>query len=169
MDAATPIERLSLSPLGVVIVEALPRVASASVSVSYPSTVVIAVTESVAAGYVTNGAGYALVDRTGRAFDTVSAKPALPQLFASGAAADNRATLGALATVAAALGPVLRKAVLRVAGDDPDHITLALTAGRTAIWGTSDQSAAKATVLTALLHRSGTTFDVSDPGYVVVR
>ena len=150
-------------------VERLARVASASVRVSYPSTVVITVTERIAVGYLSDGATITLVDRTGRQFQTVRKSPNLPHLIASGAAAYDPATVRALATVAGALNASLRKAVTAVTGDDPDHIRLLLRDGRLAIWGSADDSARKVTVLTALLRRSGQSFDVSDPALVVVR
>jgi cell division protein FtsQ len=150
-------------------VERLARVASASVRVSYPSTVVITVTERLAVGYLSDGATIRLVDRTGRQFQTAREAPKLPYLVASGAAAYDPATVRALATVAGALNATLRKEVKAVTGDDPDHIRLLLRDGRLALWGSADDSARKVVVLTALLRRSGQTFDVSDPALVVVR
>jgi cell division protein FtsQ len=150
-------------------VERLARVASASVRVAYPSTVVITVTERLAVGYLSDGATITLVDRTGRQFQTARKAPNLPHLIASGAAAYDPATVRALATVAGALNPTLRKVVTAVTGDDPDHIRLLLRDGRLVIWGSADDSARKVIVLTALLRRSGQTFDVSDPALVVVR
>jgi cell division protein FtsQ len=150
-------------------VERLVRVASASVRVSYPSTVVITVTERLAVGYLSDGATIRLVDRTGRQFQTVRKAPKLPHLIASGAAAYDPGTVRALATAAGALNPTLRKQVNAVTGDDPDHIRLLLRDGRLAIWGSANDSARKVVVLTALLRRSGQTFDVSDPALVVVR
>jgi len=150
-------------------VERLARVASASVRVSFPSTVVITVTERLAAGYLSDGSTITLVDRTGRQFQRVRKAPNLPQLIASGAAAYDPATVRALATVAGAVTPKLRKVVTAVTGDDPDHIRLLLRDGRVAIWGTAEASARKVVVLTALLRRAGQSFDVSDPALVVVR
>jgi cell division protein FtsQ len=150
-------------------VERLARVASASVRVSYPSTVVIMVTERLAVGYLSDGAATTLVDRTGRQFQTVRKAPNLPHLIASGAAAYDPATVRALATVAGALNPALRRVVTAVIGDDPNHIRLLLRYGRLAIWGSADDSLRKVVVLTALLRRSGQSFDVSDPALVVVR
>ena len=150
-------------------VERLARIASASVRVSYPSTVVITVTERLAVGYLSQGATTTLVDRTGRPFQTVRKAPNLPHLIASGAAAYDPATVQALATVAGTLNPILHKAVAAVVGDDPDHIRLLLRDGRLAIWGSADDSPRKVIVLTALLRRSGQSFDVSDPALVVVR
>lgn len=150
-------------------VEALPRIATASVSVSYPSSVVITVTERAAVGYLSVDGVYWLVDKTGRRFASTTKPPRLTRLIAPGSALGSRSTLLALATVATALTPALRKLVTSVSANDPDHITLLLSRGRSAIWGTAERSAQKAMVLAALLHRPGEVFDVSDPGLVVVR
>jgi cell division protein FtsQ len=164
-----PLVRISTAAIAERIERSIPRIASATVSVSFPSTVVISVTERVAVAYVTVGNSYGLVDRTGRRFATQKAKPALPHLVASGAAAGDAATLAALATVAAALTKPLLAAVVSINGDDPNHITVLLTKGRTALWGTAERSADKATLLAVLIKRPGSSFDISDPDYAIVR
>lgn len=148
-------------------VETLPDVAAASVHVSYPSTVVISVTERVAVGYLLADGKAILVDRSGRQFRTVSVAPAGLPLFDIPAGAT--ATGHAVATVAAALtAPVLRK-LASISADDPSAVTLRLRDGRTVQWGSADRSADKAQVLPALLARPGTQFDVSNPDLVVAR
>ena len=150
-------------------VDALPDVASAHVRVSYPSTVVITITERVAVGYLAAGDSAILVDRSGAQFRTVSKTPrALPRFdLPSGARAV--AAGQAVATVAAALTPALLAKLKSIKADGPQSITLLLADGRTVRWGSADRSADKARVLPALLSRPGTTFDVSDPDVVVAR
>lgn len=150
-------------------VEKLPQVGTATVSVSYPSTVVITVSERIAVGFFSTGGRYTLVDRTGRQFLTVAKAPKLPHLVAAGAAIDDPATVQTLATIAGALTPGLRRIVTTVNANDAQHVTLLLTAQRTVVWGNADRSADKVKVLTALLHRKGQAFDVSDPDLVVAR
>ncbi|MEO6886551.1 MAG: FtsQ-type POTRA domain-containing protein, partial [Jatrophihabitantaceae bacterium] len=61
-------------------VQALADVASVTVSTSFPSTVVIAVTERVPVGYVKVGTRFGLIDKTGRQYRTVGSAPGtLPQ------------------------------------------------------------------------------------------
>ncbi len=150
-------------------VDALPQVASAHVRVSYPSTVVITITERVAVGYLTAGGSAILVDKSGAQFRTVAAAPrGLPRFdIPSGARAV--AAGQAVATVAAALTPALLAKLKSIKAGGPQAISLLLADGRTVRWGSADRSADKARVLPALLARPGTTFDVSDPDVVVAR
>jgi cell division protein FtsQ len=144
-------------------VEALPDIASAAISTSFPSTVVITVTERVAIGYVKKGSVFALVDKTGDQFRTTSATPKSLPLFMVPSGADSRTTGGAVATVAAALSPGLRAQVNSIQALDPDAITLLLNDQRVVRWGSADRSADKARILPTLLGRPGTQFDVTDP------
>lgn len=148
-------------------VEALPDVASARVRFSYPSTVVITVTERVAVGYLASSGWAVLVDRTGTQFRTVEKAPAGLPRFDVPAGRQGAAPGRAVATVAGALTPVLRAQLGSIAAPDPADITLTLTDGRTVYWGSADRSADKASVLPALLTRPGRSFDVSDPDVVV--
>jgi cell division protein FtsQ len=150
-------------------VEALPEVASARVQVSYPSTVVVTVVERVAVGYLAAGGPAILVDKSGAQFRTVPAAPrALPR-FDIPEGARGAASGRAAATVAGSLTAALLAKLTYIKANDPQSITLVLADGRTVRWGSADRSADKARVLPALLSRSGTTFDVSDPDVVVAR
>ncbi|HEY3629861.1 MAG TPA: FtsQ-type POTRA domain-containing protein [Jatrophihabitantaceae bacterium] len=153
-------------------VETLPGIADVRVGVSYPSTVVITVTERVAVGYLAVGGGSTkaiLIDKSGRQFRTVGTAPAaLPKFdIPSG---PNATPIGqAVATAAGALTPALLGKLSSIAASSPAAITLHLRDGRTVLWGSADRSADKAQVLPALLGRAGTTFDVSNPDVVVAR
>jgi len=150
-------------------VEALPDIAAASVHVSYPSTVVITVTERVAVGYLSVGGNAILVDKSGRQFRTAAAVPKNLPRFDIPAGAQATAAGQAVATVAGALTPAVLGKLSSIAATDPTQITLQLRDGRSVIWGSADRSADKAQVLPALLSRAGTTFDVSNPDVVVAR
>jgi cell division protein FtsQ len=158
----TPLVRLDKA--GVVRrVEALPDVASASVDTSFPSTVVITISERGAIGYVKKGSTFALVDKTGYQFRTARSAPKQLPLFVVPSDVDSRTTGGAVATVAAALPADLRAKVNSIQALDPDSITLLLTDQRVVRWGTADRSTDKARILPALLKLPGTQFDVTDP------
>lgn len=153
-------------------VETLPGIADVRVGVSYPSTVVITVTERVPVGYLAAGGNAILVDKSGRQFRTVGTAPkGLPRFDIPTDLPAARATaIGrAVATAAGALTPAVLGKLSAIAATDPSDITLHLRDGRTVLWGSADRSADKAQVLPALLGRAGTTFDVSNPDVVVAR
>lgn len=144
-------------------VETLPDVASATVTTSFPSTVVITVTERVAVGYVRSGGEVRLVDRTGDQYRSVPSAPKQLPRFVVSAGPNARATGAAVATVAAALPAQVRRDVDSIQALDPDAITLLMADGRVVRWGSADRSTEKARILPALLRRDGTQFDVTDP------
>jgi cell division protein FtsQ len=150
-------------------VEGLPEVATVNVAAAFPSTVVITLTERVGVGYVTSGGEVHLVDRTGRQFRTVATAPrGLPQFqVADGPRA--QASAAAAATAASALPGSVLSLLATIQADDPAGISLVLRDHRVVRWGSPDRSSDKARVISALLARSGTVFDVSDPDLVYAR
>jgi cell division protein FtsQ len=150
-------------------VRAIPGVARVAVTRSWPSTLRIAVTErSGVAVAMVAGAPW-LVDGAGVRFQRLAAAPAgLPRLSVLAAGPDDPATTAALAALAA-LAPPVRGQLLVLAARTPDSVTLTLRGGRTVLWGGAAESAAKAQVLTALLARPGSVYDVSTPSVVTVR
>ena len=146
-------------------VEALPDVASAQVSTSFPSTVVVTVTERVAVGYLRSGGKDLLVDRAGHAYHAVTSAPStLPELVVPTGAASLTAR-AAVAQVAAALPTSLRPDVRSVDALDPSAITLVLSKGRIAQWGSVSRSVEKGRILPVLLAhaKNDTQFNVVDP------
>jgi cell division protein FtsQ len=151
-------------------VAALPEVRTVSVRTSYPSTVLIRITERVAVGYraVANGAG--LVDVDDVQFRTQSRPPTgLPQLATTGGSASDPALAAAVATAAGALPAALARRVSLVTAADPESITLRLFDGRIVLWGGTDRGAEKAKLMTALLRQPGRYYDISDPSSVISR
>jgi cell division protein FtsQ len=144
-------------------VEQLPEVASAQVSTSFPSTVVITVEERVAVGYVRRGGHVRLVDRTGAVFRTVNAVPSGLPHFVVPSGVQQRDTAAAVAAVAAALPPALLGEVRSIGALNPTAITLVLTRHRQVRWGSADRTAEKAELLPALLHRWVVYVDLTDP------
>ncbi|MGH8861159.1 MAG: cell division protein FtsQ/DivIB [Jatrophihabitantaceae bacterium] len=150
-------------------VEALPGVASVSVTTSFPTTVTITVNERVPIGVVASRAGFVLVDRTGDQFRRVERRPPHLPLFVVPDGTDARTTGGAVATVAAALPADLLARIASIQALDPNAITLVLRGDRIVRWGSADRSDDKARVLPALLRVHGTQFDVTDPDQPFVR
>ncbi len=148
-------------------VEKLPDVASAAVTVSYPSTVRITVTERVPVGYLANtgtgGSSYVLVDASGAQYREVAAVPAGLPRFALPSDSGAAATGHAVSLVAAALSPAVLAQLAQISADTPQAITLVLRDGRTVAWGSADRNAQKAALLPALLAQPGTHIDVSNP------
>ncbi len=160
----TPLARLDTASVAARI-EALPQIRTATVTRSYPNTVVITVAERVAVGYRVSGAGFALVDKDDVIFlDSLKAPAGLPRLQPS-AELDGQA----VAAVAGSLPAPLAAKVASISAPTTESITLALRDGRTVLWGGTDRGEEKARVLQALLGQPGDYFDISDPGTVISR
>jgi cell division protein FtsQ len=144
-------------------VERLAEVASAQVSTSFPSTVVITIEERVPVGYLRRAGRVELVDRTGAVYRTVSSRPAgLPKLVVP-SGAKQRSTAAAVATVASALPHQVRRHVISIQALDPDSITLVLTGDRVVRWGSAERTADKARLLPALLRHHPQQVDLTNP------
>ena len=169
ITSGTPLVRLDTDAIRAR-VETLPDVSSATVSTSFPSTVTISVTERVPLGVVRAATGgFMLVDRTGDQFQHVPQRPKHLPLLVVPDGTDSRTTGGAVATVAADLPAAVRSHVASIQALDPTAISLLMKSGRVVRWGGPERSADKARVLPALLHRSGSLIDVTDPDQPYLR
>jgi cell division protein FtsQ len=144
-------------------VEGLAEVASARVSTSFPSTVVITITERQPVGYVRRANRSVLVDRTGAQYRTVTTAPAGLPKFVVPAGADARPTAQAVAAVAAALPGTVRTQVRSIEALSPSAITLVLTRSRVVQWGSAARTADKARLLPVLLTHGSSQIDLTDP------
>jgi cell division protein FtsQ len=150
-------------------VQALPPVDRATVSRSWPSTVVVDVVEREPVAAVPDGKQFQLIDDDGVAYRTVTRAPAglpLARLVAPGPGDVN--TRSAL-TVLAAISPEIRRQLVAVSVTAPARIQLQLRGGRTVVWGDDTASDTKSQVATALLRRRGDVIDVSAPSVVTIR
>ena len=161
---------------------ALPRVATVDVRRSLPGTLVVAVTERTPVVGAPAPGGTALVDPSGLAYRTVADPPAgLPVLRLAAPPSAPGTPPGPVpvpspgdpATVAAvhvvdALPPVLRARVAEVRAPSPYAVELGLADGPVVRWGADERNDTKVAVLSALLTRPGTTYDVSTPEIAVV-
>lgn len=165
----TPLVRLDTDAIRTR-VEAIPDVASATVTTSFPSTVTITITERVALGVVrAPTGGFMLVDRTGDQFHRVPQRPKHLPLFVVPKGDVARSTGGAVATVAGALPTTVLRRVASIQALDPTAITLLMRGGRVVRWGGPERSADKARILPALLHQVGSQIDVTDPDQPFLR
>ena len=149
-------------------VEQIPEVRAARVELSFPDTVVIAVTERVAAAYgQTSNGHFTYVDATGRTFgDLLVAPSGLPRLAPSNQVANDPVTLANMAQISAALPASIRSQVDVLTATAPDDITLKLRDGRSVVWGDATRNGDKVRILPALLKRKGRVYDVSNPDQV---
>jgi cell division protein FtsQ len=146
-------------------IEKLPQVASARVSLDWPHTVVITVTERVAAALIPDGPRYDVVDVSGVVFGSAAAPTAgLPVIQVQGGAAVKAAVVpGALAALGA-LPAAIEHRVTGISASSAYSITLQLSGGATVNWGGGADAAAKAADLAALLRlHQAARYDVSAP------
>jgi cell division protein FtsQ len=168
VPAGQPLARLDTAAVAER-VRSLAGVARVAVSRSWPGTVRITVTERHGVAVVRrDGAGW-LIDGGGVVFQRLPAgRRTLPLLEVPAAGPDDPATRAALSALTA-LPPEVAAQVTAARAPTPESVTLTLSRGRTVLWGGAGQAPAKAAVLTALLRRPGTHYDVSTPSVVTVR
>jgi cell division protein FtsQ len=162
LDRGTPLVRVDTVAVARR-VEKLAEVASAQVSTSFPSTVVITITERQPVGYVRTSRRDVLVDRTGAQYRTVAAAPSGLPRFAVPVGASARSTARAVAAVAAALPGAVRSQVRSIEALSPSSITLVLSRGRVVQWGSATRTADKARLLPVLLKHGSSQIDLTDP------
>jgi cell division protein FtsQ len=149
-------------------VRGLAGVERVAVTRSWPGTLRITVTERRGVALVDRGDALWLVDPDGVVFQRLSSHPKLPVLRIPGVGPDSDVARAAL-TAVTALPPTLLAHVDEVRAPTAEQVTLYLAGKRTVRWGGAEDSAAKARVLSALLSRPGTYYDVSTPSVVTVR
>lgn len=164
----TPLVRLDTAAI-TKRVERLPEVASAQVSTSFPSTVVIMVEERVAVGYTLRNGHPILIDRTGAAYRSVERPPAGLPHFVLPTGGEQRPTAAAVAGVAGALPASVARQVQQIDALSPSRITLVLSGQRLVQWGSSAQTALKAQLLPALLRRPVRSVDLTNPSQPITR
>jgi cell division protein FtsQ len=144
-------------------VEALAVVRDADVTRAWPDRVVIDVEERVAVAVVEIGGRTRGMDAEGVVFrDYPKPPPGLPQVRTS---SDTRSdALREAALVVEALPAEVSRRVDHVEVATIDQISLVLRDGKSVVWGSAEESEAKAEVLAGLLQQPGRTYDVSVPG-----
>jgi cell division protein FtsQ len=158
-------------------VEAIPQVASVTVSESWPDRLVIAVTERSPAMAVRMADGsYDLVDPTGVIVRNAKARPAALPVFVTsqpGSALRGDPEVAAAADVLAELQPWLAGQVTEVAAATapvgPQQVTLTLRDGKKVQWGSPGDAAQKNRELSILLPGKASDVDVSAPGSAVTK
>lgn len=165
-QAAVPLDvALATSDLDAVTarVEALAPVASVEVTRDWPDTVHVDITERQALAVVEWEGAWRGVDDDGVLFRSYEERPAdLPLLDVR--AATPASALAEAATVVENLPPELLARVQTVQVGSIDAISLVLGDGTQINWGSADESADKAQVLTLLMEQKARIYNVQAPG-----
>ena len=144
-------------------VEALAPVADATVVRTWPDAVSITIEERAAIAVVEIGGRVRGMDDGGVIFRDFPRSPKnLPLVRTTGRTGGE--ALSEAAAVISALPAALARRVQYLSVVTVDQITLVLRDGRQVLWGSAEESAAKAEVLVALLPEPAQTYDVSVPG-----
>lgn len=150
-------------------VEALPAVRSASVSRSWPHTIHVEVTERTPLAVVNRGSGLQAVDADGVLFGRYKSQPPNLPLVRTDPGVRAEA-LAEAARVVRSLRDDIAAQVRYVDVKSIDKIELSLGDGRKVLWGSAEQSSAKAEVLAVLLQQKKVReIDVSVPGRPTTR
>jgi cell division protein FtsQ len=149
-------------------VRAMAYVKSVEVTREWPDKLRIDITERTAVAVVDLGGTLRGLDAGGVVFSTYrKAPPGLPVVQVSGDPDQN--ALREAARVIAALPASLSSKVDHLEVATVDQISLALTGGKTVVWGSADQSELKAEVIGPLLKQPGSVYDVSAPGQPTIK
>jgi cell division protein FtsQ len=140
----------------------LPAVQAASVSRTWPDTIMVTVTERRPLLAVRQPGGFALVDSEGVAFAESGSVPGGVMLVEVNPT--DRPLLQDVGTVAAALPADLGRQVSMLGATDADRISLKLKSGVTVHWGNAADSPLKADIVAAMLKSTkAASIDVSSP------
>lgn len=144
-------------------VEALPQVASADVTKTWPDGVLVRVVEREAVAVVEIDGRLRGMDETGVVFREFNRAPAgLPRIRIAPDTGGEAMAEGA--RVVGVLPPTIARTVDYVELRTVDQISLRLRDGRTVVWGSAESSEDKARVLEVLLERPAREYDVTVPG-----
>lgn len=147
------------------------QVIGVRVTKSWPDRVTIAVRErTVTLAVALPGGGFDLIDANGVIVESAATRPSgLPLYTTTAAASSLRGDPGvaAAAAVLAGLLGSLRSSVTSVTAPSPDQVTLSLSGGVTVLWGSADDTAAKAKELTILIPTHARYYDVSSSASAV--
>ncbi|PYY50745.1 FtsQ-type POTRA domain-containing protein [Curtobacterium sp. MCBD17_023] len=141
-----------------------------------PHTLVVTVTERTPVVAVQSGKGFDLVDPAGIVVQSSTKRPDDMPLADIGRAKLGSTVFRTMTEVVLAMPTDVRKQVSGIAASTSDDVTLSMRDGSSVVWGSPDESAAKADLLAALVadhaQRSPDTeveFDVSAPDNGIIR
>ncbi|NYG19722.1 cell division protein FtsQ [Agromyces hippuratus] len=137
-----------------------------------PGTLVVRIVERVPVGVVDTGNGLELVDAAGVVIERPTERPdGQPLIVAEGGVAGEG--FRAAAAVIRSLPPEVRGQLVGASAATADDVQLELSTGATVVWGSAEESAAKAAVLARLMAAAPPDtvgeYDVSSPASAVTR
>ena len=171
----TPLARLDSAAIKRDIA-AFPLIESYVTEESPPHTLVVTVTERTPVVTVENGKSFDLVDPAGIVVQSSTKRPDTMPLADVGSAKLGSSVFRTMTEVVLALPSAVRSQVSGVAASTADDVTLTMKDGSRVVWGSPDESAAKAALLDALVKDHATRapdtaveYDVSAPDNGIIR
>jgi cell division protein FtsQ len=136
-----------------------------------PGTLVVRIVERVPVGVVDTGSGLELVDAAGVVIERPAERPeGQPLIVTDGVAGEG---FRAAAAVIRSLPAEVRGQLIGASAETADDVRLELSSGATVVWGSAEESAAKAAVLARLMAAAPPDtvgeYDVSSPASAVTR
>jgi cell division protein FtsQ len=151
-------------------VERIARVLSATVTKSWPDTIVISIRERRAELAVASAGRFALVDASGVVFQWARHRPAaIPLLTSPPAQLGGNGGVRAAVSVLRQLPRRLRSLIESVTAPAANAVTFGLRGGITVVWGGPALTPTKAAELIVLLRMKARYYDVSDPSAAVTQ
>ncbi len=151
---------------------AFPLIETYSTETIPPGTLVVRIVERVPVGVVDTGSGLELVDAAGVVIERPAERPEGQPLIVTedGVAGEG---FRAAAAVIRSLPAEVRGQLIGASAETADDVRLELSTGATVVWGSAEESAAKAAVLARLMVAAPPDtvgeYDVSSPASAVTR
>ncbi len=148
---------------------AFPLIETYALEAKPPHDLTVSIVERTAIGVIESDAGYTLVDAAGVALATTSDQPAGQPLIEVEGGVDSTA-FESVGLVMRSLPADVRAAVTGVRASTADDVTLTLSSGLVVVWGSAEESRAKALTLSRTMGAKpdAHTIDVSSPDLAVV-
>ena len=158
--AGRPLMRVPTGQVAATLKKENPWIKQIEVSREFPRGMVVHLTLRKPVAKTTQGA---VVDLEGKVFPAKGFAVAnLVTVVSSCHASDNRDCLKSAAGVVESLPPEIKKKTKQAQAVRPENIELQLVSGQKVIWGASKDNQKKAQVLSVLMQRGGSVYNVTD-------
>jgi len=164
----TPLARLDLDEIGEQI-EQVRGVSTALVRRSWPHGIRVSLTERVVVAAVQASGTHVLLDASGERVGEVEEVPEDVPLARVPLSSGRESSLAAVLTVLDEIPEELRAEIIDIGADTRDTVYFTLDGEVRVEWGSSDDSALKASVLSVLRSQEAQVYDVSAPTMPVTR